>query len=544
MSAVTYATLTAGDYVRVQAKYPVSTGGLVADFTFSVKRVVAGSGVGGNEGTVNSLTYYSAASTLSSANFTTVNTGLGAFGLGTTTMNYLLTSASSTAPQLALSAGAGFAQWAFRNAGGNLYFATTTVAGDATTSTSALSIIGSSGLVTIGKDLIVTGNSTTTNATTTNFFSTTASTTNFYGAGLQTCQSNNVLTYDGAGKFGCEADDSGSSAPDSKWATTTSTLNPNAIFPNAGNNTLVGIGTSTPAWQLQIASSTGPQLTLSDPSTLTNDHWSFRNAGGNFYLTTSSASTFATSSISAFTIIGSTGNVGIGTTTPSSVLGIGGAGLSTDQVITIGSGKYAGISIYGDSDFGEDGGSFLSFNNNSGQGDATIGISSGAGGDPDGGSSLGSLSNALFLGTRNDQPVQFSVNNTVRMAVHNGVAIGVNYSNTFASLPPTNGLIVEGVTGISTTTPYYNLTVASTTGPQLSLSSGGGFAQWVFRNAGGNLYFATTTIAGTATSSVSALSIDANGIPTFPSLGGSTGCAQFSVAGTLSNTGSALCITL
>jgi disulfide bond formation protein DsbB len=61
--------------------------------------------------------------------------------------------------------------------------------------------------------------------------------------------------------------------------------------------------------------------------------------------------------------------------------------------------------------------------------------------------------------------------------------------------------------GISTTTPYYNLTVASTTGPQLSLSAGAGIAQWVQRNAGGNLYFATTTVAGTATTTVAAFSI-------------------------------------
>src|SRR3990167_7823612 len=56
--------------------------------------------------------------------------------------------------------------------------------------------------------------STTTQATTTTAFFTTASTTNFFGAGLQTCQSNNVLTYDGAGKFGCEADYSGTGGSD------------------------------------------------------------------------------------------------------------------------------------------------------------------------------------------------------------------------------------------------------------------------------------------------------------------------------------------
>jgi len=68
---------------------------------------------------------------------------------------------------------------------------------------------------------------------------------------------------------------------------------------NTGN---VGIGTTTPQWLLQLATSTRSQLTLSDPSTLTNNHWSFRNAGGIFYLATSSPSTFATSSVSALRI--------------------------------------------------------------------------------------------------------------------------------------------------------------------------------------------------------------------------------------------------
>lgn len=65
----------------------------------------------------------------------------GKIGIGTTTPSYLLNPFSATAPQLSLSAGAGLAQWAFRNAGGNLYLSTTTIAGTATTTTSALSIL-------------------------------------------------------------------------------------------------------------------------------------------------------------------------------------------------------------------------------------------------------------------------------------------------------------------------------------------------------------------------------------------------------------------
>lgn len=63
----------------------------------------------------------------------------------------------------------------------------------------------------------------------------------------------------------------------------------------------VGIGTSTPHFNLQIASSTGPQLALSDGSATANP-WTFRSIGGAFYLATSSPSTFATSSASALAI--------------------------------------------------------------------------------------------------------------------------------------------------------------------------------------------------------------------------------------------------
>ncbi len=56
--------------------------------------------------------------------------------------------------------------------------------------------------------------SITANATSTDFFATLASTTNFYGSGLNTCNSGNVLTWSG-GKFGCAADQTsiGTAAP-------------------------------------------------------------------------------------------------------------------------------------------------------------------------------------------------------------------------------------------------------------------------------------------------------------------------------------------
>lgn len=75
-----------------------------------------------------------------------------AIGTSTTATNVAtLTTSSSTASQLGLFAGTGIAGWALRNAGGNLYLATTTVDGLATSSNPApFTFQGSNGFFGIG----------------------------------------------------------------------------------------------------------------------------------------------------------------------------------------------------------------------------------------------------------------------------------------------------------------------------------------------------------------------------------------------------------
>lgn len=84
----------------------------------------------------------------------------------------------------------------------------------------------------------------------------------------------------------------------------------------------MGIGTSTPRWPFQVASSTRSQIALSDAS-LTSNHWNMRNAGGILYIATSSPLTFSTSTQSAL-VLDTNGYLGIGTTSPTGPLSTNG----------------------------------------------------------------------------------------------------------------------------------------------------------------------------------------------------------------------------
>ncbi len=85
----------------------------------------------------------------------------------------------------------------------------------------------------------------------------------------------------------------------------------------------IGIGTTTPNWQFQIASSSKAFLALSDMSAgVDSKHWFMSSQGGNLYIGTSTDALSATSTV--FTIQGSSMQVGIGTTSPVAKLSIQG----------------------------------------------------------------------------------------------------------------------------------------------------------------------------------------------------------------------------
>lgn len=84
------------------------------------------------------------------------------------------------------------------------------------------------------------------------------------------------------------------------------------------SNGYSGWGTTTPAWQVQIATSSKPQLALSGASG--DVPWTFRSVGGNLYIATASPTTYATTSTAALTL-NSSGASGlfVGTTTNSAL---------------------------------------------------------------------------------------------------------------------------------------------------------------------------------------------------------------------------------
>ena len=93
---------------------------------------------------------------------------------------------------------------------------------------------------------------------------------------------------------------------------------------NGGN---LGIGTTSARFPLQVASTTAPQLTLT-ANGITDSNWSFRNAGGNMYITGSNPVTFATSTNPAISLSPALSQVSIGTSTFAAGAGLTVAGNS------------------------------------------------------------------------------------------------------------------------------------------------------------------------------------------------------------------------
>ncbi len=243
-----------------------------------------GSGTVGTASLIGQIPYYAAASnvlTATSSIFIATNQYV---GIGTTTPRSILNIAD-TRPQLTLTDTSTYnSHWFMSSQGGNFYVGTSS---DSLNATTTYLTINNGGNVGIG----TTEPTVTLDVTGSIRASGYLQTPIIYG-----WNSLNFRTYDGAA-----------------WV--------NAMTLAGSGN--VGIGTSTPNWNLQIASSTKTRLALSDMSAGSNlKHWLLSSMGGNLYIGTSS-DTYATGTISALTI-NSNGYLGIGSSSPSQQLSVAG----------------------------------------------------------------------------------------------------------------------------------------------------------------------------------------------------------------------------
>ncbi len=105
----------------------------------------------------------------------------------------------------------------------------------------------------------------------------------------------------------------------------------------------IGIATTTPRWTLQVASSTRPQLVLTDTAATTDQqHWAMRSSRGNLYFATSTDS-YATSTVPAV-IFDVNGNLGVGTSSPATKLSVIGKSMFNGNLLGLTSAGFGGTS--------------------------------------------------------------------------------------------------------------------------------------------------------------------------------------------------------
>jgi hypothetical protein len=413
---------------------------------------------------------------------------------------------------------------------------------------------------------IIFANATGTNATTTSFFATTASSSNLFAgtATLNTATIAGALTVTGLTTLG-------------NASTTQIGSTGSAYFATASGN--VGIGTASPTQKLDVTGFINSSSGFITPV-----------SGGGLYLSNATFGVYNSSSVLAhlanwndstkgISINTSSGNVGIGTTTPSALLQVGSmvknnavngkiviAGnansLSRLNLLELNRPRQDSVSYGGAAAF-----LLSSYDTgivNSGTSQLDISLANSEDADltaatpvmslrANGNVGIGTTSpttnlvvsgsnanfyantNSTFNGTGRFMALDAytssgeygllfrknGVGETMRLVTDDGTGdvILQNSWNTYGIQFNTSGatrMYVAGTgnVGIGTTTPTWLLNPASATAPQLALSAGAGVAQWAFRNAGGNLYFSTTTVAGTATTSISAFEISGSGFGT------------------------------
>lgn len=269
------------------------------------------------------------------------------------------------------------------------------------------------------------------------------------------------------------------------------------------NNTNTGFTTDF-MFSSNFSSTTSGRMTIFPSSNSTGSGIVDGNARLELYGTTTVAdlmdltSTVGATNHGDLFVVKEAGNVGIGTSSPASKLVVrvasNGDGLMVDGSATGPLAPQTSISSDGVQKmafgFAEVGGNFANF---ALTGDDILRATNGTSGN-------------LILTNQNNAGIAFGSGTT-------------NANDTQKAI-----MTQAGLWGYATATPQYLLDSFSSTLPQLALSAGAGLSQWTFRNAGGTLYVATSTVGGAvATSSTAAFSIDTNGKVFFPSTAASTG---------------------
>ena len=313
--------------------------------------------VGGNSLTINTPW------TISGANIFNNNSGY--VGIGTTTPHWLLNLSTSTASQLTLGDGTNNNPWSFRSVGGNLYIGTSSPTSFATSSTPALSIVSTpgsqSGTIGIGSSTPWGKLSVEMGILSPAFVVSNSGSSSpaFYVAGVNGNGNVGVGTSSPGAAFSVQANQSqqiadfstinGNSvmhitaggntgfASTSPWAQLS--INPTAANGSApsfvigsstatqfivNNNGSVGVGTTSPA----LASGQPSAFAVTGYANFNNLRINGADTGntitqtaGNLGLTTTGGTiTLGTSNGASNLFIGTTGNVGVGTTTPQHAL--------------------------------------------------------------------------------------------------------------------------------------------------------------------------------------------------------------------------------
>lgn len=399
----------------------------------------------------------------------------GRLGIGTTTPTWLLNPFSTSAAQLALSAGAGINQWAFRNAK-NFYLATTTVNGLATSTIPAITVLSNNGFLGIASSspgtMLSIGNGSnginiSRNATST--FQT--------GINIKTgCFAKNGVCIAGSGGSGTVTSvglsDSNSTltiggTPVTTSGTLTATLN--LAHANTWSALQTFANSTTTKASFTYASSTAAYFGKFTAGTLPTAHFgSSCGIGGN-------------NGIQGVEICGADNTTG----------GVEFGNVNT----TKGASAYA-ISYLGNDKNDNSGLHFGGFQYNSSiYNDTTFGTFS-------------NVANAL-VGFSMDGPYLTVVATTTPSLGYWAVATGGS-----AAANERMRILSGGRIGIGTTTPALGaLTIANSSAPQLNLSAGvAGVASWAIRTLpGGSLTFSTTTVSGTATTTIPSIQVTNSG---------------------------------